>query len=81
MNTKRLILYHFESCPFCAKVRNFISANHLTIEMRDTRLNPEYRDELIKLGGKSQVPCLSIDGKALYESSDIITFLKAQQNG
>ncbi len=44
--------------------------------MRDTHENPVYRDELIKIGGKPQVPCLVIDGKALYESSDIIEWLK-----
>jgi glutathione S-transferase len=32
-------------------------------------------EELIKIGGKRQVPCLIIDGKPLYESDDIITWL------
>ena len=34
------------------------------------------RDELIKIGGDSQVPCLTIDGQAMYESDDIIDWLK-----
>ena len=33
-------------------------------------------EELIKIGGKPQVPCLVIDGKALYESLDIIEWFK-----
>jgi len=44
--------------------------------MKDTRENPAYRDELIKIGGKPQVPCLVIDGKVLYESLDIIEWFK-----
>ena len=32
--------------------------------------------ELIQIGGKTQVPCLIIDGQALYESDDIIDWLK-----
>lgn len=36
----------------------------------------ETRDELISIGGKRQVPCLIIEGKALYESDDIIDYLK-----
>ena len=44
--------------------------------MKDTHANPLYREELIKIGGKTQVPCLVIDGKALYESLDIIEWFK-----
>lgn len=33
-------------------------------------------EDLIKRGGKDQVPCLFIDGKALYESDDIIKYFK-----
>jgi len=36
----------------------------------------ESREELISIGGQSQIPCLVIDGKALYESDDIIEWLK-----
>ena len=71
-------LYHFQSCPFCQKVRNFIEENSLQsqIEYRDIKLQPEYKEELISIGGKKQVPCLVIDGKALYESDDIIRFIQ-----
>jgi len=44
--------------------------------MKDTHENLAYHDELIKIGGMSQVPCLVIDGKALYESLDIIEWFK-----
>lgn len=33
-------------------------------------------EDLIKRGRKDQVPCLFIDGKALYESDDIIKYFK-----
>ena len=32
---------------------------------------------LMEVGGKRQVPCLFIDGAPLYESSDIIDWLRA----
>ena len=44
--------------------------------MKNTRENPAFLEELVKIGGKSQVPCLVIDGRALYESDDIIEWLK-----
>ena len=71
-----LALYHFEGCSYCAKVRDFMAKNNISISLKDTHANPAYRDELIKIGGKQQVPCLVIDGKALYESLDIIKWLK-----
>ena len=71
-----LTLYHFETCPYCQRVRRYITENHIDISWKDIWLNPEYREELIKIGGKSQVPCLVIDGKALYESLNIIKWLK-----
>lgn len=47
----------------------------ISVPMKDTHEHPAFREELIKIGGKSQVPCLVIDGKALYESNDIIEWL------
>lgn len=35
--------------------------------------------KLIEEGGKRQVPCLYHDGEYLYESDDIIEFLKANK--
>jgi glutaredoxin len=75
-----LVLYHFESCPFCQKVRNFIKSEGLSILEKDIRLDADAEEELIRVGGKAQVPCLFIDGKPLYESSDIITWIKENHN-
>ncbi len=71
-----LTLYHFEGCPYCGRVRDFMTQNNISISLKDIHAKPAYRDELIKIGGKKQVPCLVIDGKALYESLDIIEWLK-----
>ncbi len=71
-----LTLYHFAGCPYCQKVRNYMQQAGITIPMKDTHADPRNREELIKVGGKPQVPCLVIDGVAMYESSDIIEWLK-----
>ena len=73
---KNLILYHFKGCPYCQRVRDYLSKEGITVAMKDTHENPAYRDELIQIGGKSQVPCLVIDGKPLYESLDIIEWFR-----
>lgn len=69
-----LILYHSRSCPFCHKVFRFMDAKGITLEMRDVS-DQKNRQDLIAIGGMAQVPCLVIDGKALYESDDIILYL------
>jgi len=72
-----LILYYFPECPYCQRVLGFMETNGIQgIDRRDTHANPAYRDELIQIGGKSQVPCLVNNGTPLYESLDIIEWLK-----
>lgn len=71
-----LTLYHFDSCPYCNKVRQYLSKRQISIPMKDTHASDEYRDELIKLGGKKQVPALAIDDTILYESDDIIEWFE-----
>ncbi len=71
-----LVLYHFEGCPYCAKVRTAADELGVEMDMRDIRKNPAYRDELLAMTGKSQVPCLVVDGKPMLESDDIVKFLK-----
>ena len=73
---QNLTLYHFVGCPYCQRVRDFLAKENISVPMKDIHENPAVRDELIKIGGKGQVPCLVIDGKAIYESSDIIEWFK-----
>src|SRR4051812_18917925 len=68
-STSDLILYHFEACPFCLKVRRKIQQLGLKIEMRDILKNSTYFDELMAGGGEDQAPCLKIteaDGKVRW---------------
>lgn len=75
-----LTLYYFPSCPYCGRVLQYLRQNKINIPMKDTALYPENRQELIKIGGKSQVPCLVIDGEPMYESMDIIEWLKENKD-
>lgn len=68
-------LYYKKTCPYCQKVLRFMEANHLTMDTRDTT-QPGNQNDLIRIGGKKQVPCLIINGKPLYESVDIIAYLR-----
>ena len=71
-----LTLYHFLGCPYCQRVRDFLNKEGINVPMKDIHETPAYRNDLIEIGGKAQVPCLVIDGKALYESSNIIEWFE-----
>lgn len=73
----KLEIYYKPTCPFCVKVLRYIEENSVEgVELKDKSANRKYEQELIAIGGKSQVPCLFIDGKPLYESDDIMSWLK-----
>ena len=50
--------------------------NDIEIEIVNIDQDREAMRELIDNGGKRQIPCLYHDGEYLYESDDIIEFLK-----
>jgi len=54
----------------------------LDVTERNIQKNGAHRTELIRGGGKAQVPCLKIEENGheqwLYESQDIIRYLKNQ---
>ena len=68
-------LYYKKTCPFCVKVLRFMEANDITLDKRDTQ-QPGNEQDLIRVGGKKQVPCLVVGGRPLYESDDIIAYLR-----
>lgn len=74
--THKLELFMKPTCPYCIKVMNFMSENNITIPLRDIVADESAAETLIAIGGKRQVPCLLIDGKPLYESGDIIEWLR-----
>ena len=70
-------LYYRKACPYCQKVLEFMEGNGITLDLRDTE-QPGNQDDLVRIGGKKQVPCLVMDGKPLYESDDIIAYLRGR---
>lgn len=68
-------LYYKKACPYCQKVLRFMEENKITMDTRDTA-QPGNQNDLVRIGGKKQVPCLIIEGRPLYESDDIVAYLK-----
>ena len=74
-----LSLYQFKACPFCTKTRRALYKLNASVDIRDIRKTPAYREQLESGGGRVKVPCLRIeegkDVRWLYESGEIIKYL------
>jgi len=74
----QIILYQFEHCLFCAKVRaklNELGLKFKRVEVPNDREHPE-RQDLAKKSGVSTVPVIEIAGKFIGESEKIIRHLE-----
>ncbi len=73
-----LKLYKMDACPYCRRVMTYLNESGRTdVQLMDIHADKENYRTLVEVGGMDQVPCLFIDGKPMYESLDIIEWLKA----
>jgi glutaredoxin len=70
-----LMLYYSPSCPHSQRVINYLQSINKYIPMKNVYASAEVKEELLKLGGRAQVPCLLIDGRPLYNDDQIIQWL------
>jgi glutaredoxin len=70
------VLYYKPTCPFCVRVTNFMEDAGIECEMKNT-LDADARAELVAINGRTQVPCLVIDGEPMLESADIIAYFSS----
>jgi glutaredoxin 3 len=75
-----VVLYYKPSCPYSKKVLDHIEKEGLEVSLKNIENDSKAKEELLHLGGKVQVPCLFIDGKPLYESNDIIDWMKEKKD-
>jgi len=75
-----LELFYKKTCPYSKKVLTYIKENKLSFKTIDIYKNETETQRLIDIGGKKQVPCLIINGKALYESDAIVTWLSEHKS-
>ncbi|MDX1650085.1 MAG: glutathione S-transferase N-terminal domain-containing protein [Myxococcota bacterium] len=73
-----LVLYDFEACPFCRKVREALTVFDLDAHVRPCpKGGRRFRPEVARRGGRTRFPYLEDPntGKALYESDAIVAML------
>lgn len=76
--SESLELYYYPECPYCQKVLWALDRLDAAeaITLRNIHRDDEALRTLVDVGGKRQVPCLFIDGVPLYESDDIVEWLR-----
>ncbi len=76
-------LYHRWRCPYSARVRDFIDEHQLGAQIEYIELGEVdgAETQLSELTGRSQVPCLVVDGKPMLESSEIVQWLQTNVVG
>ena len=78
--SESLELYYYPECPYCQKVLRVLDELGAagSITFRDIHADDDARQTLVSIGGKQQVPCLFIGGTPLYESDDIVRWLRGR---
>ncbi|PHR25170.1 MAG: glutaredoxin [Desulfotalea sp.] len=76
-------IYVRKGCPFCKKVETAAATMELVsgsdFELIDAALGTPGRDVVLKVGGKTMVPFLIDGDTSMYESADIIEYLKTKR--
>ncbi|KAF3796492.1 Prostaglandin E synthase 2 [Nymphaea thermarum] len=72
LTPRNVVLYQYEACPFCNKVKAFLDYHDIAYTV--VEVNPISKKE-IKWSDYKKVPILTVDGEPLVDSSDIITKL------
>ena len=75
---EQLVLYEFEACPFCRRVREALVDLDLSVTVRPCPKGAQrHRREVLERGGKEVFPFLVDEaaGVSLYESQDIVDYL------
>ena len=71
-------IYIMETCPYCKKVLDFADKIKIKYNKKDIE-DMDNHNNLIKMGGKDQVPFLADGEIYMYESDDIISYLSRKK--
>lgn len=75
INKPEIVLYKSDNCPYCDDVMDYLTSLGRSVVVKNIQENPSARRELMKIGGKTSVPCLIVDGNAIYNSDAIIQYI------
>jgi glutaredoxin len=76
----KLELYYFPSCPFCVRVLDIINELKINdkIQLVNIHEDESAYQKHVQTTGRATVPCLYIDNEPMFESADIVSWLRGQ---
>jgi glutaredoxin 3 len=72
----KLELFKYDACPFCMMVIQVVEDLNIKVTYCDTSEDEAHLLRLIEDTSRRTVPCLYINGTPMFESRDIIRWLK-----
>lgn len=72
-----LMFYYSSHCVYSRKVLRYLDSINKTLPMKDIYRDPEAKKEFFEIVGEKIVPCLTINGKPLYDANEIIEWLSS----
>lgn len=79
-HNRSLALYYVPSCPYCREVLTYLQHIHKKIPLKNVKQDSNAKEELKRIGGVLEVPCLIVDDQAMYGSETIIEWLTTHQD-
>lgn len=79
MQAYQVSLYYSPKCPYSQKVLAYLMQAGIQISLRNVLQDPSAKSELQAYGGYLIVPCLVVNGKAIYDANDIIGWLSSHR--
>ena len=61
----KVTVYSTQSCPWCHKAKEFLTANNIEFEDKDVSSDEAAKNEMQEKSGQLGVPVLDIDGKII----------------
>ena len=76
MQSNKLDLFYYDECFFCQKVLREIKNLNLKVSYRHIYEDQKNLQTLLEKTGRKTTPCLFINGEPMFESDDIIEWLR-----
>lgn len=62
---RKVVLYSTSWCPWCKRVREFLTKNKIKFAEKDVEKNEKYAKEVVKKSKQMGIPVTDIDGKII----------------
>lgn len=62
---KKVIVYSTSTCPWCVRLKQFLSENNIPFDNYDVGINQAKAEEMMQKSGQMAVPVVDIDGEII----------------